>query len=107
MVTYRGQTIHTRRHGSLRLRLRHILEQRNITRYGFAKYSGLSLNTIYRLTRPHGRFELIQADTLERLCGALRVTPAELFEYEQPAVGKKRGGMALRGKTQRRTHLLS
>ena len=60
LVTYRGLTIHTRRHGSLRLRLRLILEQRNITRYGFAKYSGLSLNTIYRLTRPHGRFELIR-----------------------------------------------
>ena len=92
MATYRGQTIHTRRQGSLRLRLRLILQQRNITRYGFAKYSGLSLNTIYRLTRPHGRFELIQADTLERLCAALRVAPAELFDYEKPAVGKKRGG---------------
>ena len=94
MATYRGQTIHTRRQGSLRLRLRLILQQRNITRYGFAKYSGLSLNTIYRLTRPHGRFELIQADTLERLCGTLRVTPAELFDYEKPAVGTKVGDSA-------------
>jgi len=53
--------------------------------YGLAKFTGLSLNTIYRLSRPNGRFRLIRADTIERLCGALRVTPSELFEYEQPS----------------------
>jgi DNA-binding Xre family transcriptional regulator len=58
-----------------------------MTGYALAKFSGLSLNTIYRLTRPHGRFRLIQADTIERICAALRVTPAELFEYEPPGVG--------------------
>jgi DNA-binding Xre family transcriptional regulator len=53
--------------------------------YGLAKFTGLSLNTIYRLSRPNGRFRLIRADTIERLCGALRVTPSELFEYEKPS----------------------
>ena len=60
------------------------LEARGLSAYGLAKFTGLSLNTIYRLTRPNGRFSLIRADTIERLCGALRVTPGELFEYKKP-----------------------
>ncbi|HYT99697.1 MAG TPA: helix-turn-helix transcriptional regulator, partial [Gemmatimonadales bacterium] len=84
MPRYRGQKIHYRRRGVLRLRLRQVLEARGLSPYGLAKFTGLSLNTIYRLTRPNGRFRLIRADTLERLCGALRVTPSELFDYENP-----------------------
>lgn len=84
MVKYRGKNVQMRRKGVLRLKLRQILQQRGITGYAFAKFSGLSMNTIYRLTRPDGRFELIQADTVERLCAALRVAPAELFEYTPP-----------------------
>src|SRR5213592_4435514 len=84
MPRYRGQKIHYRRRGVLRLRLRQLLEARGLSAYGLAKFTGLSLNTIYRLTRPNGRFSLIRADTIERLCGALRVTPSELFEYKRP-----------------------
>ena len=84
MKQYRGQKIHMRRKGLLRLRLRQLLQERGITGYGLAKYTGLSLNTIYRLTRKDGRFDLIHADTLGRLCAALRITPAELFDYEKP-----------------------
>jgi len=69
----------------LRLRLHQLLDARGVSPYGLAKFTGLSLNTIYRLTRPNGRFRLIRADTIERLCGALRVTPGELFEYEKPS----------------------
>jgi len=69
----------------LRLRLHQLLEARGMSPYGLAKFTGLSLNTIYRLSRPNGRFRLIRADTIERLCGALRVTPSELFEYEKPS----------------------
>ena len=67
------------------MRLRQLLEARGMSPYGLAKFTGLSLNTIYRLSRPNGRFRLIRADTIERLCGALRVTPSELFEYEKPS----------------------
>jgi len=67
------------------LQLRQLLEAREVSPYGLAKFTGLSLNTIYRLTRPSGRFGLIRADTIERLCGALRVTPSELFEYDRPS----------------------
>jgi DNA-binding Xre family transcriptional regulator len=82
MIRYRGKKVRIRRKGLVRLKLRQILQERGITGYAFAKYSGLSMNTIYRLTRPTGRFELIQADTMERICGALRITPTELFDYK-------------------------
>src|SRR2546422_4913577 len=75
MPQYRGQNVRYRRRGLLRLRLRQLLETRGLTPYGLAKFTGLSLNTIYRLTRRTGRFGLIRADTIERLCGALRVAP--------------------------------
>ena len=88
MPKYRGKKVQIRRKGLLRLRLRQILKQRGLTGYALSKYTGLSLNTIYRLTRRDGRFALIQADTLERLCAALRVTPAELFEYQKPVAPK-------------------
>lgn len=88
MATYQGRKVYMRRRGLVRLRLRQILEQRSLTGYAVAKYTGLSLNTIYRLTRPNGRFRLIQADTIERLCAALRITPKELFDYEKPERAK-------------------
>ena len=84
MPRYRGQIIRYRRKGLLRLRLRHLLGARGLTPYALSRFTGLSLNTIYRLTRPNGRFRLIRADTIERLCGALRVTPSELFDYQKP-----------------------
>jgi DNA-binding Xre family transcriptional regulator len=84
MPRYRGQKIRYRRKGVLRLRLPQLLETRGLTPYALARFTGLSLNTIYRLARPDGRFRLIRADTVERLCGALRVTPSELFSYEKP-----------------------
>jgi len=85
MPRYRGQKVRYRRRGVVRLQLRQLLKTRAVSPYGLAKFTGLSLNTIYRLTRPSGRFKLIRADTIERLCGALRVTPSELFEYEKPS----------------------
>ena len=91
MARYKGKIIHMRRKGQVRLRLRGILRERGMTGYALSRFTGLSLNTIYRLTRPSGRFRLIQADTLERLCAALRVTPAELFDYEKPSQGSTHG----------------
>lgn len=66
------------------MRLRQLLEGRRLSPYALSKFTGLSLNTIYRLTRPSGRFRLIRADTIERLCGALRVRPSDLFDYQKP-----------------------
>jgi DNA-binding Xre family transcriptional regulator len=84
MPKYLGQKVHYRRKGMLRLRLRDLLKARGMTAYGLARFTGLSLNTLYRLTRPNGRFEVIRADTIERLCAALRITPNELFAYTKP-----------------------
>ena len=80
MTEYRGAKIHFRRRGVLRLRVRQLLEARGLSPYALAKFTGLSLNSIYRLTKATGRFRLIRADTIERLCAALRVAPSELFE---------------------------
>ncbi len=85
MAWYQGRKVQYRRKGLLRLQLRQLLKARRMTAYGLARYTGLSLNTIYRLTRPTGRFDSIRADTIERLCGALRITPTELFAYKKPA----------------------
>ncbi len=83
-MRYHGRNVRLRRRGVVRLRLRELMRERGMTGYALAKYTKLSLNTIYRLMRPSGRFRLIRADTMERLCGALRITPADLFEYEKP-----------------------
>ena len=85
MAVYRGQKIRYRQRGAVRLRVRQLLESRGLSPYALAKFTGLSLNSIYRLTSASGRFRLIRADTIERLCGALRVTPSELFDYEKRA----------------------
>ena len=81
--SYRGTAVHYRSKGTVRLRLLDILRARGLTAYALAKFTGLSLNTIYRLTRRDGRFTLIRSDTIERLCAALRVTPTELFGYDE------------------------
>src|SRR6266568_612315 len=107
MSRYRGQKVRYRRRGVVRLQLRQLLETRAVSPYGLAKFTGLSLNTIYRLTRPSGRFELIRADTIERLCGAL---PPEvdldhhvaLVARHPPAPGRPR--LAPRGRERRGDH---
>jgi len=100
MPRYRGQPIQYRRRGVLRLRLRQLLAARDLSPYALAKFTGLSLNTIYRLTKPDGRFRLIRAATIEQLCGALRVTPSELFEYVKPS--SQAGGSGAPGEPSKR-----
>src|SRR5256884_613848 len=72
MPRYRGQKVRYRRRGVVRLQLRQLLETRAVSPYGLAKFTGLSLNTIYRLTRPNGRFGLIRGAAPGR--GARRST---------------------------------
>ena len=64
----------------VRLRLRTLLAERGKSAYWLAKQAGLSLTTIYRLTRRDGRFGRIEAETLDKICGALNVAPGALFE---------------------------
>lgn len=72
------------------LNLRALLARKGLTAYRLAKTTGLSLTTIYRLTRPHGRFGRIEAVTIDKLCTALRCTPGDLFRYT-PERPRKRG----------------
>lgn len=63
----------------MRLRLLQLLKRRKMTRYRLAKASGLSLPTVYRLARPDGRFTQLAADTIDKLCTALRCKPGDLI----------------------------
>jgi DNA-binding Xre family transcriptional regulator len=64
----------------VRLRLRALLKEREITPYRLAQLSGLSLRTLYRLTRPDGKFDRIEAVTMDKLCRTLKCKPGDLFQ---------------------------
>jgi len=66
--------------GMVRLRLRKLLQAKGLTPYRLAKTSGLSLKTIYKLTREDGRFDRIAADTMARICQSLDCQPGDLLE---------------------------
>ncbi len=63
----------------VRLDLRSLLARKGLTAYRLAKTSGLSLTTVYRLTRTSGRFGRIDSTTIDRICSVLGVAPGELF----------------------------
>ncbi len=63
----------------IRLDLRSLLARKGLTAYRLAKASGLSLTTVYRLTRPSGRFGRIDSTTIDRICSVLGIAPGELF----------------------------
>lgn len=66
----------------VRLDLTALLRTRGLTRYALAKRSGLSLSAIYRIAGRSGRFTRLEADTIDRLCRALRCTPGELIRRD-------------------------
>lgn len=65
----------------IRLRLADVLAERGWTPYRLARETGLSVPTAYRLADPDLRFGRFTADTLDRLCAALRVQPGDLLEW--------------------------
>jgi len=84
MAQYRGEKVRYRRRGLLRLRLRQLLEARGLSR--------LRPGQVHRPQPQHHipadpadrTFSLIRADTIERLCGALRVTRASCSSTRGP-----------------------
>ena len=64
----------------VRLRVGEILRRRRKTAYWLATETGFTLTRAYRLARADGRFGRIDAESIERLCRALRVKPGALFE---------------------------
>jgi DNA-binding Xre family transcriptional regulator len=82
----------------IRLRVAELLEERGETAYGLAKGAGLTLPRAYRLARADGRFERIEAESLEALCRHFGVQPGELLVYvpDGPRGGAKRSTRARR-----------
>ena len=66
----------------VRMRIRAMIEERNTTAYALAKTAGLSLSTIYRLTRKDGEFVRVEAGTIEKLCRVLECEPGDLFQRD-------------------------
>ena len=63
----------------VRLRVGEILRKKRKTAYWLAVTAGFTTTRAYRLARPDGRFGRIDADSIEKLCRALRVSPGDLF----------------------------
>jgi DNA-binding Xre family transcriptional regulator len=60
-----------------------LLEKKGWTAYKLAAETGLTVPAAYRLAAG-GRIQRIDADTLERLCRALNVTPNQLIAFKPP-----------------------
>jgi len=65
----------------IRFRLAEVLQAKGLTPYRLSLVTGLSAPTCYRLADPKLEFGRFTADTLDRLCRALEVTPGDLIEY--------------------------
>jgi DNA-binding Xre family transcriptional regulator len=58
------------------------------TAYELAKRTEIPLRSAYRIW--HGGATMLGLDTIDRLCYALEVRPAQLFEYERtPPIPRK------------------
>ena len=58
-------------------RLRELLEKKGVSQSEAARISGVSFATINRMATNATR--QVSLDVIERLCGALRIEPGELF----------------------------
>lgn len=72
----------------IRLRFPELLEERGLTGYALSVATGgkISLSTVYRWVRAHGRIQTIDTSLLEALCDALDAGPADVLERD----GKRR-----------------
>jgi putative transcriptional regulator len=65
----------------IRFRLAAVLKRKGWTPYRLSQETGLTVPTAYRLADPDMEFGRFTADTLDRLCAALEVQPADLLEW--------------------------
>ena len=63
----------------VKLRLKEIIAERQITQKELSLLSGLSENAIGNLVRGTA---YLRMDTIEKLCTALRIPPSELIIYD-------------------------
>lgn len=67
---------------TIRLKLDKVLEARGMTTRELAKKASIAYNTALGLHR--GSVTQIRFDTLDRICTALEITPADIFEFAPP-----------------------
>jgi DNA-binding Xre family transcriptional regulator len=65
----------------VRLQIHDIMLERGITAYALSKGTQMAYPSAYRLSRPHGRFGRMHADTLNRLCHFFEVQPGRLMQW--------------------------
>ena len=65
----------------VRLQIHELMEARGITAYALSKGALMAYPSAYRLSRSHGRFGRMHADTLDRLCRFFKVQPGKLMQW--------------------------
>jgi len=77
---------------TMRLRLRELLAERDMTAYALVAASSgrIDMSTAYRLLRSDGRVQTFSAELLEALCDALDVEVGELLEREGQSPARRR-----------------
>ena len=64
----------------MKIKLKEILENKNITVYALSKKTGITQNNLGRLVK--GETISIRYDNLEAICKELNITPNDIFEIE-------------------------
>lgn len=65
------------------LRVHELLKAKGWTAYRLAKEAGISLTLAYRLAKPRARFQRYEAETLEKLCVALRCDVGDILHWDK------------------------
>ena len=63
----------------VRLQIHELMRARGITAYALSKGAPMAYPSAYRLSRAHGRFGRMHADTFDRLCHFFDVQPGKLM----------------------------
>ncbi|HEX6089622.1 MAG TPA: helix-turn-helix transcriptional regulator [Gemmatimonadales bacterium] len=65
----------------VRLKVFELMAQRGISAYALSRAAGLPYPSAYRLSRAHGQFGRLHAETLDALCEFFQVQPGRLLEW--------------------------
>jgi DNA-binding Xre family transcriptional regulator len=65
----------------VRLKIHQIMKVRKITAYALSQGTTLSYPSAYRLSRPHGVFGRLHAETLDELCRFFHLQPGKLLTW--------------------------
>lgn len=65
----------------VRLQIHELMAERGITAYALSKGAPMAYPSAHRLSRPHGRFGRMHADTLDSLCQFFNVQPGKILQW--------------------------